>query len=314
MSGRVLVADPWVALGVVEEALGPAGVEVEGTELLEGDDVVAVIVSINRAFGRADLARLPSLRAVATCSTGYDHIDLEAAAEAGVWVIHAADYCADEVAEHTIADIVSLLRGISPLDAQVREGEWDVYLTLPRRIAGTTLGVVGCGRIGSRVCRLASALGMRVLASDPFVAPGAIRATGAEPVERLADLLATSEVLTVHTWLDETTRGLIGAGELAALPEGALLVNCARAGIVDHAALGEALRSGHLAGAALDVLPEEPPPGDATELSWPGTLLSPHAAWYSAGANVEVHRRPAHDLMLVLTGREPLYPVVRPSG
>lgn len=312
MSGRVLVADPWVELAVVEEALCPAGVEVEAAEDLEGEDVVAVIVSINRPFGIADLERLPGLRAVATCSTGYDHIDLEAAADAGAWVIHAGDYCADEVAEHTIAFTVSLLRGVATLDAQVRAGEWDVYLTLPRRIAGTTLGVVGCGRIGSRVCRLAAALGMRALAYDPYVSPEGIRATGAEPVERLADLLAAAEVLTVHTWLDEGTRGLIGTAELAALPQGAFVVNCARAGIVDHDALGEALGSGRLAGAALDVLPEEPPPAAAPELSWPGTILSPHAAWYSQKASVEVHRRPAHDIMLVLTGREPLHPVVRP--
>ncbi len=312
MSGRVLVADPWVELAVVEEALRPAGVEVEATDQLEGDDVAAVIVSINRAFGRAELDKLPALRAVATCSTGYDHIDLDAAADAGAWVIHAGDYCADEVAEHTIALTVDLLRGIRALDAQVREGEWDVYLTLPRRIAGTTLGVVGCGRIGSRVCQLGSALGMRVLANDTYVSPEAIRATGAEPVERLADLLAAAEVLTVHTWLDEATRALIGAAELAMLPRGAFVVNCARAGIVDHDALGEALRSGSLAGAALDVLPEEPPPAAAPELSWPGTLLSPHAAWYSQRASVEVHRRPAHDVMLVLTGQEPLHPIVRP--
>lgn len=312
MSGRVLIADPWVDQRIVEEALRGADVEIEQTDVLEGDDVLAVIASINRPFGRAELERLPSLRVVSTCSTGYDHIDLAAAREAGVWVTHAGDYCADEVAEHTIAMVTALLRGLPALDRQVRAGEWDVYLILPRRIAGTTLGVVGCGRIGSRVCRLASALGMRVLATDPNVSTEAIRAVGAEPVDRLGDLLAASEVLTIHTWLDETTRGLIGAAELATLPRGAYLVNCARAGIVDHEALGEALGSGQLAGAALDVLPEEPPPTGAPELTWPETLLSPHAAWYSSQASVEVHRRPAHDILLVLSGREPLYPVVRP--
>lgn len=310
MPGRVLVTDPWIDLELAREALGPAGVTVEATRDLAGDDVVALLVGIDLPIGRNELARMPSLRAVATCSTGYDHIDIEAMSAAGVWVCHAGDYCADEVAEHTIAFAVALLRGVVPLDRQVRAGGWDVFGVPPRRVHGSVLGVLGCGRIGGRVARLGVALGMRVFATDPHVDPGQVRETGAEPVA-LPELLAGSDVLTVHTWLDASTHHLIGAAELSALRPGSFLVNCARAGIVDHAALGEALRSGHLAGAALDVLPEEPPPAEAAELDWPGTILNPHAAWHSEGAKRELHRRPAHDLMLVLTGGEPLHPVLR---
>jgi D-3-phosphoglycerate dehydrogenase len=312
--GRVLLLDEWSDPVWAREELASTGATVEAAELPEGEDVVALVLSIDTDVGSRELTRLPRLEIVATASTGYDHLDVDALSAAGVWVTHAGDYCCEEVADHAVALVVSLVRRIGPLDAQVRAGGWDVFEHPPARIAGTTLGIVGCGRIGSAVAHRAAALGMRVLAHDPFVAADVVRACGAEPIADLHSLLASSDVVSVHAWLDDTTRGLIGAAELAAMRPGSFLVNCARAPIVDHVALGEALRSGHLGGAGLDVLPVEPPPSDAEELSWPRTIIQPHAAWHSSFAWSEIFRRPVEDVKRVLLGEEPLYPVARPAA
>jgi D-3-phosphoglycerate dehydrogenase len=309
VTGRVVVTDRLIDPVWVTDELKLAGVIAElGPP--EGDDVLGLLVSDSRV-GPAELARLPRLRAVATCSTGWDHIDVAAVTGAGAWVLNAGDYCSDEVAEHAIALVLGLLRGTHFLDRRVREGAWELDAHPPRRVAGSTLGVVGCGRIGSRVARTASALGMRVLATDPHVSADGIRAAGAEPAT-LEQLLPVADVVTLHTPLEDGTAVLIGRRELAAMRPDAFLVNCARAALVDCDALGEALAAGRLAGAALDVLSREPPARDAPELQWPVTLINPHAAWYSERASEEVILRPVRDLACVLTGREPQYVVARP--
>jgi D-3-phosphoglycerate dehydrogenase len=312
-AGRVLVLDSWSDVAWVRAQLEGLDVVVEAGTEPHGEDVVAILLSIDTPLGRDELARLPALRVVATASTGYDHLDVETLAAAGVWVTHSGNYCSNEVAEHAIALVAGLLRQTHALDAQVRAGGWDVFEYPPRRIAGSTLAVVGCGRIGSIVTRLAVALGMRVLVHDPYVDDERVRELGGEPAGGLLDALREADAVTVHCWLDDSTRGLIGARELQTMPAGSFLVNTARAGIVDHAALEAALASRHLGGAALDVLPEEPPAPDAVELAWPNLVLQPHAAWHSADARHEIYRRPVRDIRLVLEGAAPLYAVARPA-
>jgi D-3-phosphoglycerate dehydrogenase len=313
-AGRVLLLDSWSDVAWVRAQLEGLGVVVEAGTEPQGDDVVAILLSIDTPLGRDELARLPAVRVVATASTGYDHLDVEALAAAGVWVTHSGNYCSAEVAEHAIALIAGLLRQTHSLDTQVRSGGWDVFAHPPRRIAGSTLAVVGCGRIGSIVTRLAAALGMRVVVYDPYVDAAHIRGLGGEPFASLEEVLRQADVVTIHCWLDETTQGLIGGRELAAMPAGSFVVNAARAGIVDHDALGAALASGHLAGAGVDVLPVEPPPAGAAELGWRDAVLQPHAAWHSDTARLELYRRPTEDIRRVLAGEEPLYPVTRPRG
>jgi D-3-phosphoglycerate dehydrogenase / 2-oxoglutarate reductase len=158
----------------------------------------------------------------------------------------------------------------------VHAGRYD-HLDAPgRRIAGSVLGVVGLGRIGRAVAWRAHALGMRVLAADPVIDPAA--AAPAELVE-LDELLATADVVTLHALLTEQTHELIGAERLALMRSDAYLVNCARSALVDHAALGEALRDRRLGGCALDVLPQEPPAPGEPALRWPRTIINPHSAW-----------------------------------
>jgi D-3-phosphoglycerate dehydrogenase len=310
--GRVLVIDPTWEPASAEESLRGADVVVEAAERADGDDVVGLLVCPEVSVGSAELARLPRLEAVATNSTGFDNLDVPALAAAGVWCSNVAGYCTDEVAEHAIALTTALLRGVVGLDGDVRAGGWDVGGHPPRRIAGATLGVVGFGRIGRAVAWRARALGMAVLAYDPLVPAETIRDTGADPRARLNDLLEGADVVTLHLALDETTRGIVGAAELATMRPGSFLVNCSRAGLVDHNALGVALVSGHLGGAALDVLPDEPPGPDEPALRWPRTIVNPHAAWYSPATERLPYELAAHDLFLALTGGEPVHLLARP--
>lgn len=309
---RVLVLDPTWEVAWAEESLREANVTVEAGLRPEGDDVVGLLVCPDVPVGRVELQLLPSLEAVATNATGFDHLDVEALAAAGIWCSNVSGYATEEVAEHTIALVLALLRGVVELDRDVRAGGWDVVASPPRRVGGARLGVVGCGRIGAAVAGRARALGMEVLGYDAFVPPEVIRAAGAEPLSSLSDLLARSDVVTLHVLLDETTRDMLGPVELATMPPGSYLVNCARGGLVDHEALGAALRSGHLGGAALDVLPVEPPGADEPARAWPRTILNPHVAWYSAESARLPYDLAAHDLMLALTGREPVYALARP--
>lgn len=310
---RVLVVDSAWELASAARALREADVIVESAERPAGDDVVGLLVCPSVQVGRAELERLPRLEAVATNSTGFDHLDVDALAAAGVWCSNVAGYCTAEVAEHTMALVHALLRGIVGLDRAVRGGVWDLAAQPPRRVAGARLGVVGFGRIGRAVAQRALALGMEVDAHDPYVPAETIRAAGATPLAALHDLLSRADVVSLHMLLNGETRGLIDAEALAAMPRGSFLVNCARGAVLDQDALGEALRSGHLGGAALDVLAIEPPTDDDPARAWPRTILSPHAAWYSEEAAQKQVELPAHDLMLALTGREPVYALARPT-
>ena len=278
--------------------------------LPEGDDVIGVLVGTEIPVGARELAPLPVLRIVAATATGYDHLDLAAIASAGAWATHCPGYCDDEVAETAIAFAVDLLRGITLLDRSMRAGRYD-HLDAPgRRVAGSVLGIVGLGRIGRAVAWRGAALGMRVLAADPVV--DAAAAAPAELVE-LDELLAAADVVTLHALLTPKTEGLIGAERLALMRPDAYLVNCARSALVDHAALGEALRAGRLGGCALDVLPEEPPAPDEPALQWPRTLINPHSAWYSPQSSGAPYRMAGEAVAAVLDGREPDHAVARPA-
>ena len=279
--------------------------------LPEGDDVIGVLVGTEIPVGARELAPLPALRIVAATATGYDHLNLAAIASAGAWATHCPGYCDDEVAETAIAFAVDLLRGVTLLDRSVRAGRYD-HLDAPgRRIAGSVLGIVGLGRIGRAVAWRADALGMRVLAADPVVDPAA--AAPAELVE-LDELLAAADVVTLHALLTPQTHELIDARRLALMRPNAYLVNCARSALVDHAALGEALRAGRLGGCALDVLPQEPPALDEPALLWPRTLINPHSAWYSPESSGAPYRIAAEAVAAVLEGREPAAALARPGA
>lgn len=310
---RVVVGDPGFSLERVGELLDGLAVEVvRGGEPWSGDDVVALLVGTDVAVRESDLDRLPALRIVATCSVGFDHVATEAATRRGVWVCNVSDYCVEEVADHSLALVLALLRGLVELDRVVRAGGWDWTAAGPlRRARGTRLGVVGFGRIGRALSARGLALGFEVWANDPAVPDEDIAAAGVRP-SSLRELLESCEAVSLHLPLTPETAGLLGADEFALMPAGAVLVDTARAELVHLDALLGALESGRLAGAALDVLPVEPPTVADPAPRAPHLVVTPHAAWYSAEAEEAVYRRPVLSVRAVLEGREPDGAVNRP--
>jgi D-3-phosphoglycerate dehydrogenase len=310
---RVVVADPGFRVDRVRKLLDGHELDVvSGGVPWEGDDVVALLIGTDVRVTPEDLARLPALKIVASCSVGFDHVDYEEAERRGVWVCNVPDYCVEEVADHSLALLLGLLRGIVELDRSVRAGAWDWTAAGDlRRIRGTRLGLIGFGRIGRALAERASAVGFEVWATDPAVSPQAIAAAGAKAASP-DELLENCEAFSLHLPLTPETKGLIGAKELASMPRGSVLVDTARAELVDLDALLGALESGHLAGAALDVLPAEPPTRELPAPTAPRLVVTPHAAWYSVEAEEAVYRRPVLSVRDVLEGREPAGAVNRP--
>ena len=245
----------------------------------------AVAVTNKVPLDAAAIAAAPDLRLICVAATGVDNIDLDAARARGIPVCNVRDYGTGAVGQHVFALLLALATRWHEYAADVRAGEWsraDNFCLMHRpviELAGRTLGVIGFGALGREVARLGEAFGMRVLVARslrPDAAPEARRIP-------LAELLAASDVISLHCPLSAATRQLVDARFLAAMKPGALLINTARGGLVDAQALRAALCSGHLAGAALDVLDREPPPADHPLLdpAIPNLLITPHSAWVS---------------------------------
>jgi D-3-phosphoglycerate dehydrogenase len=252
---------------------------------------------------------LPQLRLVSRYGVGVDAVDTDAAARHGVWVCNVPDYGTTEVALHAVAMLLALLRNVAGHDREVRAGRWDYHLGgRLHRSSSLTLGVVGLGRIGQMTAERAAPWFGAVVGYDPYL-PDSAWPDGMERLG-LEEVFARSSAITLHLPLTEETRGLVGTERLRRMPNGSYLVNTARGGLVDLDALLDALQSGRLAGAALDVLPDEPPPKGHPLLTHPRALVTPHVAWYSAEAEVELRRKAAQNIVdLASTGR-PTYAVV----
>ena len=249
--------------------------------------------------------RLPALRVIAVPYVGADDIALDAARSKGVWVTNVPDGNRLEVACHTVAMILSLLRGLPSMDRAVREGNWHYTAGgVLHRCTSLTLGIVGCGGIGRQVAVFAGSMFARTLGYDPAIDsanwPGPI-----ERVENIETLFAESNIVTLHVPLTPETRGLVNAELLRRLPPGSYLVNAARGPVVDPADLIAALDEGVLAGAGLDVLPVEPPKAGDPLLAHPRILLSPHAAAYSEESREETMQRAIQSVADVLQGKTP---------
>lgn len=266
-------------------------------------DADAIVVTTN-PLTRAHIEALgPGVRIIGRAGTGLDAIDFGAAAERGVVVYHTPDYCTAEVATHAVALILAVHRRLLEADRLAR-ADYRAWRTLGTigPLEELTAGVVGSGRIGRAVMARLLPMVARVVAFDPYI--GAAPA-GVEPVASLDELLGLADILTLHLPLSPETRGLIGADQLARLPTGAIVVNVSRGGLVDEPALCAALASGHLAGAALDVLVNEPPAPDDPVLRAPGLLLTPHVAWYSTASERRVRTQVIDGVLACLAGRPP---------
>jgi phosphoglycerate dehydrogenase-like enzyme len=288
---------PWEELGDAVELtffhdhIGEADEDALAERLAPFDVVVAM--RERTPFPRTLLARLPRLRLLVTTGMGNVAIDLDAAREHGI-VVSGTGGVATATAELTWGLILALARHIPREDRSVREGGWQE--TVGTDLAGRTRGIIGLGRLGRRVARVAQAFEMETIAWSQNLNPAVAAAAGVTAVADRDELLARADVVTIHLRLSDRTRGLIGAAELARMKPGALLVNTSRGPIVDEAALIEALRSGRLAGAALDVFDVEPLPAGHPLRTLPRTVVTPHLGYVTRETYAVFYRDAVEDI------------------
>jgi D-3-phosphoglycerate dehydrogenase / 2-oxoglutarate reductase len=232
------------------------------------------------------LEKAPKLRVVGRAGVGVDNVDMEAATHRGILVMNTPGGNSVSVAEHTLALMLALARSVPQANASIHAGKWEKSAFSGTELRGKTLGLVGLGRVGSEVARRARALEMKVLAHDPYVTPAAAREADADLVP-LEDLLRQSDFISLHTSLGPSTEKMINAAAISQMKRGARLINCARGELIDEAALAEALRSGQLAGAALDTFAVEPPVSSPLA-SLPNVIATPHIAGSTREAQEEV--------------------------
>jgi D-3-phosphoglycerate dehydrogenase len=255
------------------------------------------------------LRQLKACKAIGRFGLGVDNIDLPAAKALGIAVNYVPDYCLHEVSDHAMALVLALARKVTLSNALVQSGRWEVPPLVPlRRLEGQVLGLVGFGNIPRKVAPKAQAFGLKVLTYDPYVSGDMLAAAGVEGVS-FDDLLARSDFISVHAPLLPATRGLINAAAFAKMKKGAFLINTARGPLVDEAALVAALNSGHLGGAALDVVTTEPPGKDSPLIGRDNVILTPHTAFYSVEALEELQTKCASDVARVLSGEKAIYPI-----
>jgi D-3-phosphoglycerate dehydrogenase len=254
------------------------------------------------------IGQMPRCRIISRFGIGVDNVDLDAATAAGIVVTKVPDYCIDEVSDHAMALLLAAARKITLSNAQVHAGRWEMPAVVPiRRLRGSVLGLAGFGRIPQLVAPKAKAFGLTVIAHDPFVPSDVFAREGVERVE-FAELLARSDYISIHTPLMPETRGLFGAEAFRQMKPTAYLINTARGPIVDEQALAEALDAKRLAGAALDVMPQEPPVGSPL-LGRDNVIITPHTSFYSEESLLELQRKAAEEVVAVLTGKPPKNPV-----
>jgi D-3-phosphoglycerate dehydrogenase / 2-oxoglutarate reductase len=276
---RVLVREPIAEAGVeLLKARFDVDVEVDGGGQLEDRiaDYDAIVIRSGTRITADLIERAERLKVIGRAGVGVDNVDVEAATRRGIVVANAPESTVVSAAEHAIGLLAALARHIPQAHAALKQGRWERSAHGGIELEGKTLGVLGFGRIGQQVARRAIGLGMRVVAYDPFVSKDRFRELGAERVETVDELLAASEFLTLHLPLTSETTGMLDAKAIARMPDGARLVNAARGELVDEEALLEALRSGKLAGAALDVFSAEPYSGPLLELD--NVVVTPHLA------------------------------------
>jgi D-3-phosphoglycerate dehydrogenase len=270
----------------------------------EADALLVTYAKIN-----ADMIReMKKCRIISRFGIGVDNVDLEAATRAGIVVTKVPDYCIDEVSDHAMALLLSLVRKIPFSSARAHAGRWEMPAVTPiHRLRGTVLGLVGFGRIPQLVAPKAKAFGLRVVAYDPYVPQAAMDQAGVGRVE-FAELLKISDYISIHSPLLPETHHLFSTDVFRQMKPGALIVNTSRGPVVDEAALAAALDARQIAGAALDVLEQEPPVSSPL-FGRDNVILTPHTSFYSVESLEELQTKAAEEVVRVLSGQPPRNPV-----
>ncbi len=277
----------------------------------EASTAEALIVSGETYVTGEVMDRIGSmLRIIARNGIGFDRVDLKAATERGIMVVNTPDGPTESTAEHTIALILNLCKQVMVGDRILRSGQPFPALsdvTPGLEVSGATLGLVGVGRIGGRVAAIAKVLGMKVLAFDPFITPERVSDIGVELVPSLEELLPRAQVVSLHCPATPETHHIMNAKTLGRMQRGSYLINAARGALLDEAALIEALRSGHLAGAALDVYDPEPPDTSNPLFTLPNIICTPHIASYTTAGVLRMQIMACEQIASALRGERPIH-------
>ena len=309
---KVVLTDyVWESLEVEKQTLAGLGeltalqTKTPAEFLAQAADCDALLNTYAGPITAADMAKMPQCKIIARYGIGVDTIDLDAATAAGIIVTNNPTYCIEEVAEHTMALLLSAARKITFYDRQVRAGNWAVPPGKPiQRLAGSTLGLVGFGNIARQVAIRAAAFGMKVMFSDPFVKDGQFDAPGKKM--ELMDMLKVSDFVSVHPPLTPQTRKSINDDAFNAMKPNAVIINCARGPVIDTDALVRALDAKKIAGAALDTTDPEPLPNPHPLRGRENVIINPHAAWYSEQAMVGLQAGAPGEVRRVLSGEWPI--------
>jgi D-3-phosphoglycerate dehydrogenase len=307
------VGQSWNELGFEEKVLAGKATLVDGRKLDANDPVwkEATVILLGTQY-KLDAERLKAiaggkLKGVIRYGIGYDNVDAKAATELGIAVGIIRTYCIEEVSEHAVTLALTLARGVVHWDRNMRTGQWRAGARPPmRRLSKLTFGVVGYGMIGRMAAQKAKTFFGRVLAYDPYAKPTAEdKAMGIEEYADVDAVLNESDIVSVHLPLLPSTKNLISTERLKAMKKTAYVINVSRGGIVDEEAIVAAVQAGEVAGAALDTFTKEPLPADHPLLKEPKILVSPHIAWLSDEAEVDLRRLAAEEALLVINGEKP---------
>ena len=317
---RVLVTDfVWPSTAPEREVLAEIGAEVieapgssEDTLAALAADADAIMTCFAQVTDRVVRAA-QKCQVISRYGVGVDNIAVDTATSLGIPVTYVPDYCVDEVSDHVMALLLAWNRQVGFYDGVAKQGRWEGVLSpVPLiRLRGCKLGVVGMGRIGRAIAGKAQAFGMDVLGYDPYIPEGQSAGGGVALVD-LPTLLSESDYVTIHTPLNDETRGLIGASEFREMKPSAYIVNCARGPIIDEPALVAALRDGEIAGAGLDVMEEAAPPAEHPLFGMDNVIITPHVAFLSRQSVLELEVRTAKATADVLQGRMPEF-LVNPA-
>lgn len=269
----------------------------------------AIVAAARVRYDASLFAQAPLLRAICRTGIGYDNVNVADATKFGIAVCNVPDGPTISTAEHAVCLLLAVAKNLHRSSRVLRDDVRGDYFSMFTGIEldGQTLGLVGLGRIGSRVARAARGLGMHVLAYDPYLNRDLAREVGAETAASLDDVLDRADVISLHVPLTAETRHLVNAERLANMKRGAILINTARGGLVDEAALLAALESGHLRGAGIDVFDTEPPPADHPLLSHPNVIATPHVAAATTAAKARLWKGAIRQALAVLEGQRPAH-------
>ncbi len=298
--------------GVLESYQMKSASAAKLADTLSGADVAIVNMA---KIDRVVLDGMKKCKLIIRHGVGYENIDIAAATERGIQICYVPDYCADEVAEQAIMLLLATYRKfgkqIESMSSSIRKGEWDFSgMGGVKRVRGKKGGLIGCGRIGSRVLTVMRSLGLEVLVSDPYLTKQQQEELGIKTVP-LEKVVSEADLISLHCSLDDSTRHLIGERELSLMKKDAVLVNTARGPLIDARALAKACRMGRIAGAGIDVFESEPPKQNFDLIGLDNVILTPHLSWFSEDAAWEIRKKIIEDVERYVKGEPPRFPLNR---